>query len=292
MAISANQKKSLAITSAIFGLFLLVLLVLKFNDSITVMADLEGGGGGGDVAVNFGDSEFGSGTNFESREPVKAKAKAVEPAKSSQEEVITSEADDAPSVADIKKADEKPKKPEEKKEAPKPERKPDKSTSNAISDLLNGSSTGGDGDDNRAGNKGRSNGDINSRGYEGGGGSGTGSGGGNGSGQGIGTGSGYGSGSGGGNGSGSGNWSLAGRKLSSSSKVIQKCNETGTVVVEVKVNRQGIVTGTKYVRGTTNTDPCLLQPAYATARTYKWNPNPDAPEVQIGTITINFSVGE
>ncbi|MGK4569395.1 hypothetical protein [Flavobacterium sp. 3HN19-14] len=58
------------------------------------------------------------------------------------------------------------------------------------------------------------------------------------------------------------------------------------------MNREGKVIGTKYTKGTTNTSQCLLDPAYATARTYKWEPKPDAPETQIGTITINFKLGE
>lgn len=286
-----NQKKSMAITAGIFALFFLTLFLIKFTDSITELPELEGGGGGGDVAVNFGDSDFGSGTNFESKESVKSVSKSSAPVKTSTDEVVVSDNEDAPTVADIRKSD-KPKKEEPKKPVEQPQRRPDKSTSNALSDILNGTNTGGDGNDDRAGNKGKAGGNIGDRGYDGGGGSGTGSGGGNGSGQGIGTGSGYGSGNGGGSGSGSGNWRLAGRKLSNSGKVVQNCNESGTVVVEVKVNREGRVIGTKYTKGTTNTSDCLIQPAYATARTYRWNANPDAPEVQIGTITINFLLGE
>ena len=161
-----------------------------------------------------------------------------------------------------------------------------------MSNLLNGSNKEGDGNDKTAGNKGKSNGDTNSKGYNGGGGSGTGSGGGNGSGEGLGTGIGYGTGSGSGKGSGNGNWKLDGRKLSSSSKQQQKCNEYGTVVVQIKVNRNGNVIAAKYSKGTDNTSQCLLDAAYATAKSYKWQPDPDAPETQIGSITINFKLGQ
>lgn len=293
MTVTENQKKSLAITTAVFGLFLLVLFVLKFNDTITEMVELGGGGGGGgEVAVNFGDSDFGSGNNFESMEPVAAKSKSTAPKTTAADEVVVSDNSDAPAVADIKKSD-KPKKDEPKKEPVQPERRPDKSTSTAISDLLNGSNTGGDGNDSRAGNKGKSSGDPNARGYDGGGGEGDGEGGGKGGGKGKGTGLGEGDGYGPGKGTGSGgSWNLDGRKLSGSSLVVQKCNEYGKVVVEVKVNRQGNVVGTKFTKGTQNTTQCLLDAAYATARTFKWAAKPDAPEVQTGTITINFRLGE
>jgi TonB family protein len=286
-----NRRKSLMITTALFVTLFILLFSIHMIQIFPDPLSLEGGGGGGDVAVNFGDSEVGSGDNFQSMESVQSVAKAAPTAKAPAEQIMTSDNDDAPSISDIKKVTEKPKK-EEAKPVEKPAPKPAKSTSDALSNILNGSSKGGDGDDDQAGNKGKAGGNVNDRGYSGGGGSGTGSGGGNGSGQGIGTGSGYGSGNGGGSGSGNGNWKLAGRKLSTSGKVVQQCNESGTVVVEVKVNRNGDVIGTQYTKGTTNTDQCLLQPAYATAKKYKWLPNPDAPEVQTGTITINFKLGE
>jgi hypothetical protein len=286
-----NRKQSLTATSVIFLILFLLLFFLKSTNTIE-MLDLEGGGGGGDVAVNFGDSDLGSGKDYASLEPVKSAPKQVKTVQAAEKEIVVSENDDAPVIANIKKPTEKPKKIEEVKPVEKPVPKPSKSTSDALANILNGTNSGGDGNDKVAGNKGKSYGDPNATGYNGGGGSGTGSGGGNGSGQGLGTGSGYGSGNGGGNGNGSGNWKLSGRKLSSSSKKVQSCNEYGTVVVQVTVNRSGNVIATKYVRGTTNTDPCLLEPAYATARTYKWLADDDAPETQVGTITINFKVGE
>jgi len=285
-----NRKQSLAITTGIFVLLFLLFFLLKFSNSVT-LEDLGGGGGGGEVAVNFGDSDFGSGDNYQSLEKVVSAPKQTRPTPTSEKEIIVSENDDAPAVMEVKKPSEKPKKVEVEKPVEKVVPKPAKSTTDALSNLLNGSNKSGDGDDKQAGNKGKSNGDANSRGYNGGGGSGTGTGGGNGSGDGIGTGSGYGPGTGSGSGGGNG-WKLNGRKLARSSKKTQDCNEDGTVVVEVKVNRNGDVTATKYTKGTTNTNPCLVEPAYATARSYKWQPDPNAPEVQTGTITVNFKLGE
>jgi siroheme synthase len=40
---------------------------------------------------------------------------------------------------------------------------------------------------------------------------------------------------------------------------VQKCNEFGTVVVQITVNRNGNVIAAKYTKGTTNTNPCLVE---------------------------------
>jgi hypothetical protein len=52
----------------------------------------------------------------------------------------------------------------------------------------------------------------------------------------------------------------------------QKCNEFGTVVVQITVNRSGNVIAAKYTKGTTNKS-CLVEPALATARKYRWQPD-------------------
>lgn len=286
-----QEKKSIIITSSSFALLFLLFFFLKFSDSLP-LPEMEGGGGGGEIAVNFGDSDFGSGENFDSKEVVTAAQEEVVETPAEEKEIVVSENEEAPAIAEIKKPDTKIEKKEEDKPVVKPTPKPSKSTSDALSNLLNGSNKEGDGNDKTAGNKGKSNGDTNSKGYNGGGGSGTGSGGGNGSGEGLGTGSGYGTGSGSGKGSGNGNWKLDGRKLSSSSKQQQKCNEYGTVVVQIKVNRTGNVISAKYSKGTDNTSQCLLDAAYATAKSYKWQPDTEAPETQIGYITINFKLGQ
>ena len=286
-----QEKKSIIITSSSFALLFLLFFFLKFSDSLP-LPEMEGGGGGGEIAVNFGDSDFGSGENFDSKEIVTAAQEEVVETPAEEKEIVVSENEEAPAIAEIKKPDTKIEKKEEDKPVVKPTPKPSKSTSDALSNLLNGSNKEGDGNDRTAGNKGKSNGDTNSKGYNGGGGSGTGSGGGNGSGEGLGTGSGYGTGNGSGKGSGNGNWKLDGRKLSSSSKQQQKCNEYGTVVVQIKVNRNGNVIAAKYSKGTDNTSQCLLDAAYATAKSYKWQPDPEAPETQIGLITINFKLGQ
>ena len=65
-----------------FILFVLFYWLKLANNSPISL--LEGGGGGGEVAVNFGDSEFGSGDNFSSTE-------AVTPPQATPEEVTEAE---------------------------------------------------------------------------------------------------------------------------------------------------------------------------------------------------------
>lgn len=286
-----NRKKSLAITSALFALLMLTLIFLTYSDITDITMLEEGGGGGGDVAVNFGDSEFGSGENYKSLESVKATPKQVKQVKADTKEIIVSDNDDAPVIANIKKPSEKPKKVEEDKPVVKPVPKPSKSTSDALSNLLNGSSTGGDGNDKQAGNKGKSNGDANATGYNGGGGSGTGSGGGNGSGQGLGTGSGYGNGNGGGTGNGNGNYQLGNRKALSKPQPNYLCDEEGLVVVQISVDKNGrVISANPGIRGTTNAAKCLLDQAKIAAMNTKWSSDDSAPDKQVGKIIYSFKL--
>ena len=282
-----HEKKSFAITVTFFILLFLFLLLIKLTVE-PISEELEGGGGGGEIAINFGNSDVGSGDNYQSKDLSTPVVKATPIKAANQvEKVLTQETTDAPAISQTKTTP--------KVVAPKPvikeASKPSKSTTDALSSLLNGSNKSGDGTDKAGGNKGKTSGDVNAKGYDGSGGSGTGTGGGNGSGTGLGNGSGYGNGSGSGTGSGNG-WRLSGRKLSSSGKVVQKCNEYGTVVVQITVNRNGDVIAAKYSKGTTNTDPCLIEPALATAKKYKWQADPTAPETQIGFITVNFKSSE
>lgn len=287
------KKQSFVITAVLFGVLFLLLFFLTYNAQ-SLIPELEGGGGGGDIAVNFGNSEVGSGDNFESMELSKPAPKSREPEKTVTEELVTNESDaDVPVVAAVKKPKDEPKKPVEKPvEAPKP--KPSKSATDALSSVLNSSnSKGGDGDDKEAGNKGKSYGDPKATGYNGGGGSGTGSGGGNGSGQGIGTGSGYGSGNGGGKGNGTGNYQLSGRKVISKPQPKYTCNEEGIVVVEISVNSSGsVIAATPGIKGTTNTAKCLADQARQAALNTKFDASENAPDRQVGKIIYNFKLTE
>ena len=285
-----NKKKSLLMTIALFALLFLLFFYLKFSNQI-ILPTLEGGGGGGEVAVNFGDSDVGSGDNFQSVEKVLSAPKQTQPTASNEKEIVVSENDDAPAIAEVKKPAEKPKKIEVEKPVVKVVPKPSKSTSDALSNLLNGSNKSGDGDDKEAGNKGKSNGDKNASGYNGGGGSGTGSGGGNGSGQGLGTGSGYGNGSGSGTGNGNGNYQLGNRKALNKPQPNYICDEQGIVVVQIAVDKSGkVITANPGIRGTTNAAKCLLDQAKIAALNTKWQSDDAAPEKQVGKIIYNFKL--
>src|SRR5690606_20387171 len=128
-----------------------------------------------------------------------------------------------------------------------------------------GTATGGEGSDNQSGDRGQIDGNPYANSTYGSPGAGTG-------------GAGYG---------------LSGRNLRSSDKFVQQCNEQGTVVVEIEVDRSGNVVKTSPgVKGTTNTAQCLLDAASKTAQSYKWNADSDAPVRQIGFVVVNFKLGE
>lgn len=296
--ISSDKKKSLLITTAIYAAIILLLFFIRFwppyNPENNV-ALAEGGGGGGGVTINFGDSDVGSGANYKSEVlDVKNNVKQVTAKATPEEESIITQENTTADNDVVIPTKEKPKKPvpvEKPVQKPAPEKpKVSNSTNDALSSILKGSNKGGDGDDKAAGNKGKSNGSLNSNGYYGSGGSGGGTGGGNGTGNGIGTGSGYGAGSGGGSGGGSG-YSLNGRKALSKPAPKYTCNEEGKVVVEVTVDQNGkTISATAGVKGTTNTASCLLEQAKIAALNTKWSADSNAAAKQVGKIIYNFSL--
>ncbi|HSD08551.1 energy transducer TonB [Flavobacterium sp.] len=295
LSLSTDQKKSLLLSILIYASLLLLLFFIRFWPPANLEEMIGSGGGGGGVSINFGDSDLGSGKNTESKVlNVQNRVKAT-PAKSTpQESILSQENSTEESVAIPQK--EKPKKTQVVvKETPKqPEvvkPKVSNSTNDALASILKGSNKGGDGDDKVAGNKGKSNGSLTATGYYGTGGSGGGTGGGNGTGTGIGNGSGYGPGSGSGSGGGSG-YSLGNRKAHSPPKPNSDCsNETGIVVVEVTVDKNGnTVKAVPGQRGTTITAKCLKDQARIAAMNTKWDASSDAPEKQVGKIVYNFNL--
>lgn len=296
---ATDKRKSFLITAMIYALLLLILFFIRFwppaNAAEMLLA---GGGGGGGVTINFGDSDFGSGKDYQSEVlNVKDEVKQVAAQATPDEDIISSDTPEDNAVVIPKNPTPVKTKPIVKTD-PKPVeiKKPtvSKNTNDALSSILGGSKKGGDGDDDQAGNKGKSNGDLNSNGYYGSGGSGGGTGGGTGTGNGTGTGSGSGSGSGGGSGSGSGGgvgYSLGNRKALSKPAPNYNCNEEGKVVVEVSVDKNGkTIAATPGIKGTTNTAKCLLDQARIAAMNTKWQASEDAPERQVGKIIYSFSL--
>ena len=128
-----------------------------------------------------------------------------------------------------------------------------------------GTASGSEGDDDRAGDKGQPDGDPYATSY-------------------------YGS---PGSGSGTGGYGLNGRSLVRKGQVPQECNQAGRVVVKIVVDKNGnVISATPGVKGTTNNDPCLLEPAKKTAFKHKWNLDANAPSSQVGFVVVNFKLGE
>lgn len=255
-----HQKRSFTITVILFVLMFLCFFLYILKDDPNVPEIFEGG----EIAINFGTSNVGQG-DVQPIEPVKsspkpATSKAVE---SAAQNITAQTAIKAPS---IKTSETKNNTNSNVKPVTKSKPTPSKSTSDALSSLINGPKSdgvnAGHGDDGIPGDKGDPNGDRYANSFYG---------------------------SGGGNSSG---WGLKGRKLSNSGKEIQDCNEEGKVVVQVTVNKNGDVIYAQYTKGTTNTNPCLIKPALATARKFKWQPDSNAPDKQIGFIVVNFKLGE
>ncbi len=129
-----------------------------------------------------------------------------------------------------------------------------------------GTASGGEGDDNKAGDKGSPDGDPYAA-------------------------SSYGPGTG--TGSGGVGYGLNGRGTPTSKVFEQVCNEAGLVVVEIEVDRNGNVTKARAgVQGTLNTAKCLLDPAEKIALSHKWKPDSKAPQKQVGFVVVNFKLGE
>ncbi|HHC81090.1 MAG TPA: energy transducer TonB, partial [Flavobacteriia bacterium] len=107
----------------------------------------------------------------------------------------------------------------------------------------NGTATGGEGNDNQAGDKGNPNGDPNASGYYGNGGGGSG-----------------------------GNYRLGNRRAVSKPKPTYDCNEEGRVVVSISVDKTGkVISARPGIKGTTNSAPCLLSRAKQAALKTRFN---------------------
>lgn len=272
-----HKKKSFTLTT----LLLSALLLLLFYIGLTYLdPPIENG-----ISVNFGAMDFGSG-NVQPKELIKTTPKqqeqpqqkveevVKETPKEKIEEVLTNDEEDAPVIPPKKKeVKEIPKvepKPKEEVKKPVETPKPSQSTTDALSSIINGpkndgKAIGGEGDDKRAGDKGQQDGDPYATSYYGAPGS----------------------------GSGTGGFGLNGRTLVNKGKVQQDCNEEGTVVVRIVVDRNGsVVSAEPGVRGTTNNHPCLTEPAEKTALMHKWNLDSKAPNQQVGFVVVNFKLGE
>ena len=240
------------------------------------------------IAVNFGTSNFGSG-KIQPTKPIKSEPKVVEKAPqpevskpettkatATQEEVLTeesaeaiaikkqkAEAAKAKAVAEAKAKAEAERVAKEKREQEEKKRKLDALIGGVSKS--EGSETGGEGNDTKAGDKGQLDGNPYAPSYFGGRGSGSG-------------GVGYG---------------LNGRGKPSFKTLGHDCNESGMVIVKIVVNKAGqVVEALPGVRGTTNTAKCLLEPAKKIALSHKWPADAKAPTRQIGFVSVNFKLSQ
>ncbi|MEO0525756.1 MAG: energy transducer TonB [Bacteroidota bacterium] len=291
-----HKKKSFTLTTILLS----VLLLLLFYIGLTYMdPPIENG-----ISVNFGTTDFGSGKVQPKEkirsEPLDTPPEPVEQKKEVQEieeeipeetvaeekpteKVLTQETEESIKIKQQKeakrKADNALKKAKaeaervarEKREAQERAQREQEAKKNKLDALMgglnksDGNATGSEGDDNKAGDKGRPDGDPYATSY-------------------------YGS---PGSGSGTGGYGLNGRSLVSKGKVQQDCNEEGRVVVKIIVDRNGkVVRATPGVKGTTNNASCLLEPARKTAFLHKWNLDSNAPSQQVGFVVVNFKLGE
>ncbi len=289
-----HKKQSAAITTVIMSL----LLVLIFFVGLKYLDPPEEYG----IAVNFGTSTIGMGA-IQPEAPLKAASKeiieeeqeeikeevveTVEP-EVSQEETVVSEdvaTQETEEAIAIKKATEEKKKAEDlaqkkrleeariekekqaeiakKKAAEEAKRKKLDALIGGINNA-DGTATGGEGDDDKPGDKGKITGDPNASGYYGNGGTGSG-----------------------------GDYQLGNRKPLLRPKPAYICNEEGLVIVEIEVDVKGrVVKATAGIKGSTNTAACLLSQAKEAALKTTWQPDSKAPSKQIGTIKYRFTLSQ
>lgn len=275
-----HEKNSAKITTLI--LLILVLLIFVVGPKYIDPPEEYG------VAVNFGTNNSGSGNKALSKPkqaniPKKAESQKVEkqntePQKSTpkSEDVLTQESEEAIALKKQKEAEARAKAETErterlKKEAEERRKAEEEAKKKQLDNLIGGvknakgEDDGGEGPDTTPGNKGQLNGNPYAPSYFGGTGPGKG---------GVGFG-------------------LGGRGRPKKKIFKQNCNEYGLVIVLIEVDRDGRVTkATPGTKGSTNTHPCLLEPARKIAESHKWPSDANAPSRQIGFVSINFDISQ
>ncbi len=221
----------------------------------------------GNIAVNFGFSDRGSGTK-QPETPSPSTKKITPPPQPQQtvkkEEILTQQSEDAPVIKSEKKKKKQKKEEKPKKRPPKPS----KETSEVLENIFNApegdNSSDSEGNDKGVrGDKGNPGGDKNSGKY-------------------------YGT---GGSGGGDPNYKLGSRRALIKPKPSYKCNEEGIVVVRITVDRKGNVIRAVKAQGTTGST-CLTEAAIRAAMKTKWEAAPAGPSQQIGTIIYRFKLTE
>ena len=264
-----NYPKAIAISAGLLTVFLLLSIFY-----IVSKAEAPEEVGIGGIIVNYGTSDEGMGNDYMSvEEPsVDPNANGKAPDKITPDEAVTQNTQSANTDNNIVTDDNSDNvslntKPNTSKNAPtqKTEDKPAKPVinQNALYKGNKNKGTGaGDGTGNVAGNQGKPEGDPLSDSYDG---------------------------------TGSGNGgvalSLKSRRFVNSPKITDTGQQTGRVVIEIRVDKNGNVTSAiGPARGSTLTTASLVDKCEAAALGARFNTLDSAPETQIGTIVFNFKV--
>ncbi|SFS73512.1 outer membrane transport energization protein TonB [Lutibacter maritimus] len=272
------KRQSAAITSVLMSLLLVAILFV----GMTYLDPPEEYG----IAVNFGTSDVGMGDKqptellksapqeISERKEQIVEEQVTETTSNKNEEVLTQNTEDAIAIKKQieakKRADEIAKLEKIKQDAIAKQKAEEDAKRKKLDALIGGVSnskgtaTGGEGDDNTAGDKGKITGDPNANGYYGNGGNG-----------------------------GGGDYQLGNRKPITRPKPDYICDEEGVVVVSIEVDTNGnVIKATPGVKGSTNTAACLMSQAKEAALKTKWSSDSKAPSKQVGTIKYRFSLSQ
>ena len=238
------------------------------------------------IAVNFGTSDVGMGDKqptellksapqeiSDQKEQI-VEEQVTETTSNKNEDVLTQNTEDAIAIKKQiqakKRADEVARLEKIKQDAIAKQKAEEDAKRKKLDALIGGVSnskgtaTGGEGDDNTAGDKGKITGDPNANGYYGNGGNG-----------------------------GGGDYQLGNRKPITRPKPDYICDEEGLVVVSIEVDTNGnVIKATPGVKGSTNTAACLMSQAKEAALKTKWSSDSKAPSKQVGTIKYRFSLSQ
>jgi len=86
-------------------------------------------------------------------------------------------------------------------------------------------------------------------------------------------------------------YALSGRSITVKPTIQDDSQKRGTVVIRIKVDRNGnVISASHQIKGSTTSDDYLVQKAIRSAKKAKFNAEPNAAAEQVGTITYVFKV--
>ncbi len=250
MNISSLNRNSLLATIIFHVILVLLLLFLALRTPLPLPGEKG-------ILVNFGTTEDGSGLT----EPNQQQQIAAPTSEKSEETQLTQDFEDAPIIKQKEK--EKPNTQEQTVTNQTQKTEEQRTVNqNALFPGNQNSNSQSEGDGPGMGNQGNPEGDPNALSH-------------------------HGSPDGGGN-----SYSLGGRGLKGAlPRPVYPGNEQGKVVVEIFVDRNGtVVKANPGIKGSTLLSKSYLDAALNAALRAKFDPKPDAPELQRGTITYRFSL--